>query len=117
MFKNRIDDSRGAAIQRSIIVFICGAGFGAGLALKNWISVLFGICIGIGAILDIRGATKDIENYSRKDEKVDSTSLSMCPYRNMYLCTKESEEEGAKVFCATTLDYKKCKYFDLNAKK
>lgn len=72
--------------------------------------------MGIGAILDIRGATKDIEDNARKDERTEYL-LSMCPYRNMYLCTKGSEEKGAKVCCTTTLDYKKCKYFDLNAKK
>lgn len=70
MFKNYISISMETAISRGIIAFICGAGFGAGIALKNLIAVMFGILVGIGAILDIRGSIKDVEDYARKDERL-----------------------------------------------
>lgn len=70
MFKNKIDVSKETAISRGIIAFICGAGFGAGMALKNWIAMMFGILIGIGAILDIRGSIQDVEDYTREDEQL-----------------------------------------------
>lgn len=70
MFKYKIESLKETAVSRGIIAFICGAGFGAGIALNNWISILFGIAIGIGSILDIRSTVKDIEKYARIDEHI-----------------------------------------------